>query len=281
MAAVRDEHLLGTRDAGGDVLRARRAADEVVLAGDHERRRLDRREVSAQVPLRNPFVEQLQRKRVPALADERLVDVLRGALVERPEVHRPEAARDRVELGVVRVVAGVLLLERPQCVVVPRPVAMPRPQLLLLLELQADEGVGRDQPADPLGMRCRVRERDDAAVRVAEQVELLDAEVLTQLLDVRDVVGRRVRARVLRRVGVGGAARIEHDERARRAEAAQVREVARREAGPARMAHQERPRTLPATGQPAPVVRTERFLHARFPSTTRSRPVRSTLILTR
>ena len=88
----------------------------------------------------------------------------------------------------------------------------------------------------------RVRERDDAAVRVAEHVELLLAEVHAQLLDVGDVVGGRVRARVLGRSEPRGAARVEQDERERLAEPAEVGEVARREAGPAGMADEHRPR---------------------------------------
>ena len=85
---------------------------------------------------------------------------------------------------------------------------------------------GRDEPARARRVLGRVRQCDDAAVRVSEEVELLLAEVRAQLLDVGDVVGGRVRAGVVRRVGAGGSARVEQDERERVAEPGEVREVA-------------------------------------------------------
>ncbi len=99
-----------------------------------------------------------------------------------------------------------------------------------------------------------VGDRDDAAVGVAEQIEALDAEVGAQLLEIGDVVGRLVGARVDGPVGALGAARVQLHEREGGTEAGKVAEVARREAGAARMADEQRALAL-ALVREQPAVR--------------------------
>ena len=79
------------------------------------------------------------------------------------------------------------------------------------------------------GMSGRVRSGNHAAVREAEQVDLLLAERGTQLLEVGDVVVEGVR--------VGGtalprAARVEEQQRARRPEPAEIPELRPENPGP-------------------------------------------------
>ena len=95
--------------------------------------------------------------------------------------------------------ARTLLVQCLPSVVVPRLVPMLEHDLLHLLRVEPDERVERDDPAGGLRMRGAVRERDHAAVRVTEHVEALLAEMDSQLLDVRDVIRRRVRALVVGR----------------------------------------------------------------------------------
>ena len=71
-------------------------------------------------------------------------------------------------------------------------------------------------------MRDGVGHRDTAAVREAEQVQLLDAEVLPQRLDVRDVGPERV---VVGRVRSVRASRAEEHELERVVEPGEVLEL--------------------------------------------------------
>ena len=65
-----------------------------------------------------------------------------------------------------------------------------------------------------------VVDRDEAAVRVTEQVHFLEAELHAQLFQVGDVAAERIRLRATRSAG---AARVEEHERERLAEAAEIR----------------------------------------------------------
>jgi hypothetical protein len=123
----------------------------------------------------------------------------------------------------------------------------------------------------------RVLDRDHAAVRVAEQKELLQPEVLAQLLEVRGVVGDRVRPRIGGGIGAAGAARIEQHELELVAEAGQIGQVERGEAGPARVADERRPRAGAVEGERAPVPCRHPLRHlarivARFSCSSRTAP---------
>ena len=106
--------------------------------------------------------------------------------------------------------------------------------------------------------------RDHAAVRVAEQEHPLEPEVRAQLVEVCDVVGGLVCARVGRTVGALGPPGVEHDERERRAEAREIAEVPRREPGPAGVADEQRPLALAPVRERSAVGRAERLHAARL-----------------
>ena len=107
-----------------------------------------------------------------------------------------------------------------------------------LLGRPAGEGACEDQALDPVRLPRRVGHRDDAAVRVTEEVDPLEAEIEAQLFDVVDVVLDRVRLRVGGPVRATGSARVEEHELEPLVEPAEVAEVERREAGTAAVADQ-------------------------------------------
>src|SRR4051812_31812443 len=112
-------------------------------------------------------------------------------------------------------------------------------------------------------------------MREAEQVELLNAEMLAQCLDVTDVRRERV---VVGRVRAERAARAEQDKVERVVETGEVPELGGRPARAARVADEERPAPSPLVREGESVRRAERLSHGNLPSTTLSRPVRSAVI---
>src|SRR5436190_9019944 len=73
---------------------------------------------------------------------------------------------------------------------------------------------GEHEPPDALGVGPCPGHRDEPAVRVADDVEPLEAKVLAEGLDVIRVIPEVVARRVGRPVGVAGPARVEGEERA-------------------------------------------------------------------
>ena len=114
-------------------------------------------------------------------------------------------------------------------------------------------------------------------MREAEQVELLDAEVLAQRLDVGDVRGERV---VVGRIRAVRAARAEKHELERVVEAGEVTELGGRPAGTAGWQTSSGPFPRRSYERVKPVGRAEDLDHGSLPSTTLSRPVRSAVIAT-
>ena len=88
-------------------------------------------------------------------------------------------------------------------------------------------GAGEDEAADPLRVAPGPGDRDEAAVGVAEQVELVEPEVLAHRLDVGRVVLEVVFGGVRRPGRVAGAARVEQKERALGRQLRQLAEVER------------------------------------------------------
>src|SRR3954447_21025454 len=103
-------------------------------------------------------------------------------------------------------------------------------------------------------MRRGVGDRDAAAVREAEQVYRLGAEMLAQGLHVADVRRERV---VLGGVRAERSARAEQHELKRVVEAGEVAEFGGRPARAARMADKERPAPSPFVREREPVRRGE------------------------
>src|SRR5581483_1475144 len=149
---------------------------------------------------------------------------------------------------------------------------------LLLLGAEPREGAREHELAHARRIGRRVRDRDDAPVRMPEQVDLLELEVVAQLVEIRYVVGDAVAGGIARPRRVARPARVEHDEGPVGAEAREVAEVGRAEAGPARMADEDLVLALAPVGERPAVPGCQRALQPRLPSTTRSRPVRSALI---
>src|SRR5581483_10713055 len=117
--AVGEQHELGTVDTRSDLARVHGAADEVVLAGDHERLRPDPRQLRQKVEgPEHLVVEQLER-----VADRDLLlqrpDVLALGVAVGREVERQLAQHDPGQLLVGLPVAGLLLLERRHPVLEP------------------------------------------------------------------------------------------------------------------------------------------------------------------
>ena len=97
---------------------------------------------------------------------------------------------------------------------------------------EARRGAGEDEAADPLRIAPGPGDGDEAAVGVAEQVELVEAEVLAHDLDVGHIVLEVVFGGVRRPAGVTGAARVEQQQRALGRQLRQLAEVQRGVAGP-------------------------------------------------
>ena len=91
---------------------------------------------------------------------------------------------------------------------------------------------GEHQLPHVLGVPGGPRDRHEPAVRMAQQVEPLDAEVPADGLDVVGVVLEVVGRRIGRRVGGARAARIEQEQRPLGRELGEVAEVRRRGPGP-------------------------------------------------
>ena len=165
---------------------------KVVLAGDHERRRYDRRELGAQVEGGEDLVvEEEQRVGDGHLAAQCLEVSALGVAVAG-EVERELADGQLAELLVGLEAARLLVLEGLTCVGVPRLGGFGVHGRLhhgLLLGREAGERAGQDEPLDPVRMGGRVRGGDHAAVRVAEEEHPLQPEVHSQLVEVGDVVG--------------------------------------------------------------------------------------------
>ena len=103
------------------------------------------------------------------------------------EVERELALPELPELLVVGEVAGLLAPECFARVLVPRLVGATLHAVLhrlVVLRREAREGAREDEPLDAVGVGGRIRGRDDAAVRVAEQQHPVEPEVLAQLLEV-------------------------------------------------------------------------------------------------
>ena len=208
---------LGTRDPVRELRGADRPGDEVLGARDHERRRLDRRQLRPQVEgLEDLLVEEPQRVRIRNLVADRVVVRPLGLAVAR-EVEGQLARDEAAELLVRREVAGLLLLERRSCVLVPglaRLPAWPPPSRPPARPRSGRSVLASTSRRTRRGMRRRVRRRDDPAVRVPEQVELLEPELHAQLLEVgrrsprsRTRAGRRAAASRPCRAGRRGSAR--------------------------------------------------------------------------
>ena len=119
--------------------------------------------------------------------------------------------------------------------------------------------------------------RDDAAVRVAEQVHALEAQVLSELLEVGRVVGDGVVARIGGPVGFAGPTRVDQHELELPVEAAEIGEVEPGEARAAAVTDERRALSGAPVGE-APAVGCRQPIHR--PSTTRSLPARSGVIAT-
>jgi hypothetical protein len=281
--AVGHDQLLGAGDPLGEVGGACGAADEVGLARDDDRRRLDARERRPQIELVgiDALVEPLERVGVGQLGRDVLLDERAGALVVVREVERELANREVAQLLRRLELARELLFERLLGVLVPGLVRVGGLQALHLLGMEPRKRVGEDEPPHERRMLGRVRRRDDATVGMAEQVELLDVERYAQRLHVGRVLVGGVRLRVRRALRLGSSTRVEQDQREQLVEPAQVTgEVPRGEPGAARMAHEQRPVAEAVVLQRQAVGAAKRFGHGRSPSTIRSRPARSRVIVT-
>src|SRR5438105_12359949 len=89
-------------------------------------------------------------------------------------------------------------------------------------------------------MRQHVRLRDETTVRVTKKKHPLEAQMLTHLLEVGDIVVEAVRPSVPGTVRAAGTSRIQDHECEALPETGQVTEIGRRQTRPARMAHQHR-----------------------------------------
>ena len=149
----------------------------------------------------------MQRLRVCEIGEE----LAPGSLVAIPavEIERSLALRVRDEVVHRREATRLLLRDCPLCLVEPRfAAARLDPALHRGLRLVVPEGESacKDEPPHARAVRSRVSHCDHPAVREAEQIELLDAEMLAQRLDVGGVRGERV---VVRGVRAGRPARTE------------------------------------------------------------------------
>src|SRR5262245_25996444 len=217
-----------------EVCRAEGAGDEVVRTGNDKRRRADVRKVGAQIERREDLVvEQQQGVGHGNFAPERLEVGLSRRVVSR-KVERELAESQRAELLVRIEPSRLLVLERGPGVRVPGLLRLGvhaglHRRAVLLGE--AGERAGEDESLDPVGMGGRVGGGDHAAVGMPEKVHPLEPEVRSQLVEIGNVVGGRVRAGVARAVRVLGAAGMEQDQGEVLAEPGQIAEIARREAG--------------------------------------------------
>src|SRR5436190_4647856 len=120
---------------------------------------------------------------------------------------------------------------------------------------------GEHEPPDALGVGPCPGHRDEPAVRVADDVEPLEAKVLAEGLDVIRVILEVVARRVGRPVGVAGPARVEDEERALGLELGKLAEVRRRAPGPTGVQHERRTGADLAPGEPAPIDRGQAWHH--------------------
>ena len=120
---------------------------------------------------------------------------------------------------------------------------------------EARRGAGEDEAADPLRVAPGPGDRDEAAVGVAEEVELVEPEVLAHHLDVGRVVLEAVSGGVRGPGRVTGAARVEQQQRALGRQLRQLAEVERGVAGAAGMAEQKRSAAHLSPGEGAAVAR--------------------------
>src|SRR3954447_25257444 len=279
VARARDRHELRIGQLADDRVRADRAGDHVVVAGDDERRGRDRAQTRAEVEARElDSVEVVERLVLCEVREELAPDLL--VALPAVEVERGLTLRVRDQLFHRRELARLLLLDRLRCLPEPRlAAALLDPPVHRRLRLLAPNGerAHQQEPADVGLVRGGVGHRDDSAVREAEQVELLDAEMLAQCLDVTDVRRERV---VVGRVRAERAARAEQDKVERVVETGEVPELGGRPARAARVADEERPAPSPLVREGESVRRAERLSHGNLPSTTLSRPVRSAVIAT-
>jgi hypothetical protein len=117
------------------------------------------------------------------------------------------------------------------------------------------EGPDEHKAPDPLGVCGGIRHCDHPAVREAEQVDPLLAQMLPQLLEVGAVVLEVVRLGVGRARGAAGPARLEDQELQRAMEAAEIGELRAGQPGPAWVAYQRRAGPDAVVGKRAPVRR--------------------------
>ena len=158
-------------------------------------------------------------------------------------MERPGALIQSGELLVIGVVPGLLVLQGGDRVLEVGP-ALVRGEPLHAQPAdrlgESGGGAGEHEPADALGIAARPGDRDEAAVRMAEQVEAVDIEVRAHRLDIGRVVLEVVARRIRRPAGIPCAARVEHHERSLGRQLRQLSEVKRGAAGPAGMEEQGR-----------------------------------------
>ena len=232
--------------------------DERVLgAGDDERRRRDVRQRRAVIHAAGDLlVEVAERVGVVARADQRIEHR------RRVDAHRREEhALAPVELGQLRVAGIVARLAPPHRLHRVGEVGLARvrgdplhPRLPDRVG-EARRRAGEHELPHVVGVPGRPRHRDEPAVRMAEQVEPLDAEMAPNRLDVGGVVLEVVGRRIGRRIRSPRAARVEQEQRALGGQAREIAEVRRRAARPAGVAQERRAGARLVPGQRAAVAR--------------------------
>ena len=119
------------------------------------------------------------------------------------EVEGQLARHDPAEFRVVAELALLLLLERRRGVREPRlarALVHSRLHRRELLFVKPRTRGHEHEVADAVRVLGGVQQRDEAAVRVAEQVDPVHAEVLLDVAEIGDVVGERVGVLRLRRI---------------------------------------------------------------------------------
>src|SRR5438552_2891776 len=196
------------------------------------------------------------------------------------EVQRSLPLRVRTELVNRGELAGLLLLDRLLSFFEPRLTAAcldPALHRRLRVVSPDSERPGEHEPPHAWSELGRVHHRHHAAVREPEQVELFDAEVLTQRFDVSGV---RAECVVVGRIRAGRPAGAEQHELKRVIETGEVAELGGGTARPAGVANEERSTPTALVREGEPFGRGEDLDHGRLPSTTLSRPVRSAVTAT-
>src|ERR1700694_809825 len=192
-----------------------RAADEVVLSGDDQRRRFNARQPVAQVErVEDLAVEEQERVGVDGLSAER-VGVTGFCLAVAREVKRKLTKENVRELLVGGELALLLLVEGCDRIRIPRlsrPLLDPYAHRHLLLGCEAGQRGREEKAGDAVRMRRGVCLRDDAPMRVAEEQQLLLTKMPAQLLHVGDVIVELIRPRILRPLRAACASWVEHYE---------------------------------------------------------------------